>query len=94
MNVRTQLLVRRLTLNTLIAGLCVGIAWGQATRSADAASTEPDPSGGAVPGITVNLRDIGKNTERTLTRNDTGPLVSVIDVLQTGISHVGELEHD
>jgi hypothetical protein len=55
-------------------------AWGQATNSADVTGSVTDPSGGVVPGVSVTVRDLDKNTERTLLTNssgvyDTGPLV-------------------
>lgn len=60
--------------------LSLGIAWGQATNSADVTGSVTDPSGAVVPGVTVTVRDLDKNTERTFTTNDsglydTGPLV-------------------
>ncbi len=55
-------------------------AWGQATNSSDVTGSVTDPTGAIVPGVTVTVKDIDKNTERTITTNDsgvydTGPLV-------------------
>ena len=67
-------------LSASLACICAGTAWGQATNSADVTGSVTDPSGAVVPGVTVTVRDIDKNTERTFTTNDsglydTGPLV-------------------
>jgi hypothetical protein len=69
-----------LALSACIACLCSGMAWGQATNSADVTGTVTDPSGGVVPGVTVTLNDLDKNIQRSLVTNgsgvyDTGPLV-------------------
>src|SRR5437763_8488208 len=45
-------------------------AWGQATNSAEVTGSVTDPSGAIVPGVTVTVRDLDKNTERTFTTND------------------------
>ncbi|PWU03276.1 MAG: TonB-dependent receptor [Terriglobia bacterium] len=63
-----------------IASLCAAAAWGQATNSADVTGSVTDPSGAVVPGVTVTVKDVDKNTERTYVTNDsglydTGPLV-------------------
>jgi hypothetical protein len=55
-------------------------AWGQATNSAEVTGSVTDPSKAVVPGVTVTVKDLDKNTERTFTTNDsglynTGPLV-------------------
>jgi len=60
--------------------LCAGACWGQATNSADVTGSVTDPTGAVVPGVTVTVKDLDKNTERTLLTNgsgvyDTGPLV-------------------
>jgi hypothetical protein len=60
--------------------LYAGVAWGQATNSADVTGSVTDPSGAVVPGVIVTVKDIDKNTERSLLTNesgvyDTGPLV-------------------
>src|SRR5450755_912839 len=57
-----------------------GIAWGQATNSADVTGSVTDPTGAVVPGVVVTVKDIDKNTERSFVTNDsglydTGPLV-------------------
>lgn len=80
MNRRTQSRAKHLMLNAFIASLCAGIAWGQATNSADVTGSVTDPSGAVVPGVTVNVRDVDKNLERTIVTNsaglyDSGPLV-------------------
>src|SRR3569832_52119 len=60
--------------------LCAGASWGQATNSADVTGSVTDPTGAVVPGVSVTVKDLDKNTERTLLTNgsgvyDTGPLV-------------------
>ena len=60
--------------------LCAGVAWGQGTNSADVTGSVTDPSGAVVPGVTVTVKDLDKNVERTFITNssgvyDTGPLV-------------------
>ncbi|MGE5489038.1 MAG: carboxypeptidase regulatory-like domain-containing protein [bacterium] len=60
--------------------LCTGIAWGQAMNSADVTGTVTDQSGAVIPGVTVTINNLDKNTERTIVTNDagiydTGPLV-------------------
>jgi len=56
------------------------IAWGQAPNAATVTGSVTDPSGAVVPGVTVTVKDLDKNSERTLSTNlsgvyDTGPLV-------------------
>src|SRR3954471_16117667 len=56
------------------------VVWGQATNSADVTGSVTDPTGAVVPGVAVTVKDIDKNTERSLITNDsgvydTGPLV-------------------
>lgn len=80
MNLRKQSPGRLLAFYAGIACLCAGMAWGQATNSADVTGTVTDPSGAVVPGVTVTVTDLDKNTVRTLTTNqagiyDTGPIV-------------------
>lgn len=76
--------VRSLSLGRLLP-LCVAclpcaVAWGQASNSADVAGTVTDPAGAVVPDVTVTVKDLDKNVERTLLTNgsglyDTGPIV-------------------
>jgi hypothetical protein len=61
-----------LILSACIASLCPGVAWGQATNSADVTGTVTDPSGGVVPGVTVTVNDLDKNIQRSLVTNDSG----------------------
>ena len=80
MNVRTQSLRKLVPLFACISCLSLGIAWGQATNSADVTGSVTDPSGAVVPGVTVTVKDVDKNVERTFVTNnsgiyDTGPLV-------------------
>src|ERR1035437_8109399 len=56
------------------------VVWAQATNSADVTGSVTDPTGAVVPGVTITVKDIDKNTERIFTTNgagvfDTGPLV-------------------
>ena len=71
---------RLLPLSACMLCLYPVCVWGQATNSADVTGSVTDPSGAVVPGVTVIVRDIDKNTERTFVTNDsglydTGPLV-------------------
>jgi hypothetical protein len=71
---------RFLSFFAYIACLYSGIAWGQNTNSADVTGTVTDPSGAVVPGVTVTIHDVDKNTEKTVVANesgvyDSGPLV-------------------
>jgi len=64
-----------------LLAFCGGIAWGQATNSADVTGSVTDPSGAVVPGVTIVIKDIDKGTVRTLTSNgaglyDSGPIVA------------------
>ena len=63
---------QQLALYACMACLYPGTAWGQATNSADVTGSVTDPSGAVVPGVTVTIRDLDKNTERTFTTNDSG----------------------
>ncbi len=69
-----------LVLCACIAGICPGIAWGQATNSASVTGSVTDPSGAIIPAVTVTARNLDKNVERACATNDagvydTGPLV-------------------
>ena len=80
MNLSGQSAGRMLRLCVTVACLCTGIAWGQATNSAEVTGSVTDPSGAVVPGVNITIRDLDKNLERTLVTNasglyDTGPLV-------------------
>ncbi|MEP6715226.1 MAG: TonB-dependent receptor [Terriglobia bacterium] len=64
----------------LLSVTLVAPVWGQATNSADVNGSVTDASGGVIPGVTITVQDLDKNTERSLTTNssglyDTGPLV-------------------
>ena len=79
MNVRTS--VGKLVATCIVVGgLYLGTAWGQATNSADVTGSVTDSTGAVVPGVTVTVRNLDKNVERTYVTNefgvyDTGPLV-------------------
>src|SRR5438067_3893332 len=80
MSVSTQSLGRMLDFCACIVGLYPGTAWAQATNSADVTGSVTDPSGAVVPDVSVTVRDLDKNVERTFVTNasgvyDTGPLV-------------------
>jgi hypothetical protein len=67
------------TLATLLAS-SAAMAFGQATNSADVTGTVTDLSGAVIPGVTVTVKDIDKNSNRIIQTNasglyDTGPLV-------------------
>jgi hypothetical protein len=77
---KSRLLGKLLPLYACMICLYPGVVWGQATNSADVTGSVTDPSGAVVPGVTVTVKDIDKNTERTFITNDsglydTGPLV-------------------
>jgi len=77
---KTRSIRRVLVLSAGMLCAYSGTAWGQATNSADVTGSVTDPSGAVVPGAKVTVRDLDKNTERTLTTNesglfDSGPLV-------------------
>jgi hypothetical protein len=80
MGIRTLKVGKLLSLYACIACSYVGSAWGQATNSADVTGSVTDPSGAVVPDVTVIIKDVDKNSERTLATNssglyDSGPLV-------------------
>lgn len=81
LNVRRAQSPRKLlALSACLACTCAGTAWGQATNSADVTGSVTDPSGAVIPGVTVVIRDVDKNLERTIVTNaaglyDSGPLV-------------------
>lgn len=63
-----------------VLGLCAGMAFGQATNSADLTGTVTDSTGAVIPGVTITVRDIDKGVEHVYTSNgsglyDTGPIV-------------------
>src|SRR5689334_1602530 len=75
---KTLSLCKGLALSTGL--MCASLAWGQATNSADVTGSVTDPTGAVVPGVVVSIKDIDKNTERSVVTNDsgvydTGPLV-------------------
>ena len=77
---KSRLLGKLLPLSVCMICLHPVVVWGQATNSADVTGSVTDPSGAVVPGVTVIVKDIDKNTERTFVTNDsglydTGPLV-------------------
>jgi Carboxypeptidase regulatory-like domain len=75
MNVRTQ------SLRLLFAlSLSAGMAFGQATNSADVTGTVTDSTGAVIPGVTVTVTDVDKNIQHVYVTNDsglydTGPIV-------------------
>ena len=83
MNVQTsvgKLVATCIVVAGLYLGTAWGTAWGQATNSADVTGSVTDSTGAVVPGVTVTVRDLDKNVERTFITNefglyDTGPLV-------------------
>jgi Carboxypeptidase regulatory-like domain len=80
MRVSTHSLYRVLALYACIIAIHPATTWAQATNSADVTGSATDPSGAVVPDVTVTVRDLDKNVERTFVTNasgiyDTGPLV-------------------
>jgi len=80
LTLKTRSISRMLVLSAGMLCAYSGSAWGQATNSADVTGSVTDPSGAIVPGARVTVKDLDKQTERTLTTNesgvfDTGPLV-------------------
>lgn len=64
----------------MLCVLCTGMAFGQATNSADVTGTVTDATGAVIPGVKVTVKDLDKGTERVVTTNDaglydTGPIV-------------------
>lgn len=64
----------------LLCILCTGMAFGQATNSADVSGTVTDATGAVIPGVKITVKDLDKGTERVYTTNDaglydTGPIV-------------------
>ena len=72
MLLRSQSLGKLLALYAWIACFSPVTAWCQNTNSADVTGSVTDPSGAVVPGVAVTIRDIDKNTERSLVTNDAG----------------------
>ncbi len=56
----------------LLSVLFAGMAFGQATSSADVMGTVTDPSGAVIPGVTVTVKDVDKNIVKTYVTNDSG----------------------
>ncbi|MES1258356.1 MAG: TonB-dependent receptor [Acidobacteriota bacterium] len=77
MNSGTRSPAVRIALLACIGGVA---AFGQATNSADVTGSITDNTGAVIPGVTITIRDVDKNTERDIASNgsgvyDTGPLV-------------------
>jgi hypothetical protein len=58
-----------------------GMAFGQATNSADVTGTVTDTTGAVIPGVKVVVKDLNQGTERDITSNgaglyDSGPIVA------------------
>ena len=71
------------TLGLLLAipSFSAGMAFGQATNSADVTGTVTDTTGAVVPGVKVAINDIDKGIERDITTNgagayDSGPITA------------------
>ena len=62
MAVRT--LGKGLTLYVCIFCLASGLAWGQAENSASVTGTVTDPTGAVVPGVTITVNNLDKNTDK------------------------------
>ncbi len=56
----------------MLCALCTGMAFGQATNSADVTGTVTDASGAVIPGVTVTIKDIDKGLDRSITTNGAG----------------------
>jgi Carboxypeptidase regulatory-like domain len=68
-------------ISAAFALLSAGLAFGQATNSADITGTVTDASGAVIPGVTITIKDIDKGQVRTVTSNgagiwDSGPIVA------------------
>jgi hypothetical protein len=77
---KSPLLARLFPFYASVLCFSAGLAWGQATNSADVTGTVTDPSGAIVPDVSVTIRDVDKNVEKTILANgagvyDSGPLV-------------------
>jgi hypothetical protein len=60
--------------------LCTGMAFGQATNSADVIGTVTDSSGAVIPSVSITIKNLDKGQTRTIVSNgaglfDSGPLV-------------------
>src|SRR5438067_4713892 len=80
MIIETKSLAIRTGLYLGLLCLSYSMAWGQATNSADVTGSVTDPSGAAVPDVSVTVRDVDKNVEHMIVTNasglyDTGPVV-------------------
>jgi hypothetical protein len=65
---------------TALLALWSGMAFGQATNSADVTGTVTDATGAVIPGVTVTVKDLDKGLEHVLLTNqagmyDSGPIV-------------------
>lgn len=80
MKLNTLSSIKLLALSACIGILSPGVVWGQATNSAEVTGSVTDPSGAVIPQVSVIVKDLDKNVERTITTNDsgvydTGPMV-------------------
>ena len=71
---------RRMKILGVFLALYSGIAFGQATNSADVTGTVTDTTGAVIPGATVTVKDLDKNLQHVITTNgagvyDSGPIV-------------------
>src|SRR5215469_12822876 len=62
----------RFTKLAALTVLCTGMAFGQATNSADVTGTVTDTSGAVIPGVTVTVKDLDKGLVRSYLTNDSG----------------------
>ncbi len=62
----------RMSVPVTLLALSAGIAFGQATNSADVTGTVTDSTGAVVPGVTIAIKDVDKGEVRTITSNGAG----------------------
>ena len=70
----------RISLSGVLFATLATMAFGQATNSADVTGTVTDATGAVVPGATITVQDLDKDTQHIVTSDgagiyDTGPLV-------------------
>ncbi len=71
---------RRMKSLSVLLALYSGMAFGQATNSADVTGTVTDTTGAVIPGVKVTVKDWTRIVERVITSNgagvyDSGPIV-------------------
>ncbi len=63
--------ITRLTV-AIVVSMCANLTLAQNTNSGDIRGTVTDASGAVVPGVTITIENVDKNTNKTLTTNGSG----------------------